>query len=101
MLSDTWKPQKMKLNKIIHITLMLVEEIVLLCYCDQFSFQDGMCQYTSSLARVGDSGYKDIESGSEDALLDAVATVGPISVAMDASHLSFQVYRSTRLIHCL
>ena len=92
MLFDIWNPRKMKLNRIIDTTLKLEWERFILCQCNHFSLQDGICQYTSSLGKVGDTGYKDIESGSEDALLNAVATVGPISVAMDASHLSFQVY---------
>ena len=37
-------------------------------------------------------GYTDIPEGDEDALKEACATIGPISVAIDASHESFQLY---------
>ena len=54
-------------------------------------FQDSVCRYNSANVGGTCSGFQDIPSGDENALKDAVANVGPISVAIDAGHSSFQV----------
>ena len=43
------------------------------------------------------SGFVDVESGSESKLQEALATIGPVSVAIDASHPSFQSYAGGKL----
>jgi len=54
----------------------------------------GYCYYRSDYKAATDSGFVDIPSGDENALMYAVATVGPISVAIDATHPSFMSYHS-------
>merc|ERR1712002_619265 len=53
---------------------------------------DGTCRFKKENVGAEDTGFVDITEGSEDELQKAVATVGPISVAIDASHFSFQFY---------
>jgi len=56
--------------------------------------RQGTCEYNPSHVGATDTGFVDVAQGDEDALKTAVATVGPISVAIDASHFSFQFYHS-------
>ena len=56
--------------------------------------QDGTCRFNPSDVGATDAGYTDLPEGDEYALKEAVATIGPISVAIDASHESFQLYES-------
>ena len=97
--SSTLKQQKLKQKQAIHIVLRLV--VCIMVCDDNFNtainlFQDGDCQHDSSQGIAGVGDYTDITQNSEDDLLDAVANVGPISVALDCSHQSFQVYYSIK-----
>ncbi|XP_077863393.1 uncharacterized protein LOC100368617 [Saccoglossus kowalevskii] len=56
--------------------------------------KDGRCMFDQSKVVATDTGYVDIPSMDENALKEAVATIGPISVAIDAGHPSFQMYKS-------
>lgn len=57
-----------------------------------YSLQDDNCRYNPEASGAEDKGFVDIREGSEHALKKAVATMGPVSVAIDASHESFQFY---------
>jgi len=50
------------------------------------------CHFNPDEVGETDRGFVDIPQGSESALKKALATVGPVSVAIDASHESFQFY---------
>lgn len=54
--------------------------------------EDEKCHYSPQSKGATDRGYVDIDTGDEDKLKAAVATVGPVSVAIDASHETFQMY---------
>jgi len=57
-----------------------------------YTGRDGTCKssYTAAIPEGGVTGFKDISS--ESALLDAVANTGPVSVAIEADQMSFQLY---------
>jgi len=55
--------------------------------------KDGSCRFNRATVGANDTGFVDVKSKDENALQQAVATVGPIAVAIDASHISFQLYK--------
>ena len=55
---------------------------------------DNQCRFKAADVGATDTGFVDITSKDETALQTAVANIGPISVAIDASHTSFQLYKS-------
>lgn len=57
-----------------------------------YEAEDDKCRYNPKTSGATDAGFVDVEHGNERKLKEAVATVGPVSVAIDASHESFQLY---------
>ncbi len=58
-----------------------------------YTAQDGTCHYEKNESMATVKSVVNITQGSDDALLQAVATVGPVSVAIDAEY-DFQMYSS-------
>lgn len=54
--------------------------------------EDDTCRFKKTNIGATDKGFVDIPTGNEQKLKAAVATVGPVSVAIDAGHQSFQMY---------
>ncbi len=68
------------------------------CTCHDCGFlpniytqDENKCKYKAANLGATMTSYRDIKKKSESDLQVAVGTVGPISVAIDASHTSFQV----------
>lgn len=55
---------------------------------------DGICKYNPGGNATSCHGSRYVRQGNETALAETVAVVGPISVAIDAKHSSFQFYQS-------
>ncbi|XP_068148101.1 cathepsin L1 isoform X1 [Drosophila tropicalis] len=53
---------------------------------------DDSCHFDKNSIGATDRGFTDIPQGNEKKLAQAVATIGPVSVAIDASQQSFQFY---------
>ncbi|ESO97807.1 hypothetical protein LOTGIDRAFT_208974 [Lottia gigantea] len=56
--------------------------------------RDGRCRFKSSNVGATDTGFTDVKRDSESDLQSAVATVGPVSVAIDASRSTFHFYKT-------
>lgn len=56
--------------------------------------EDDKCRFKSKKVGATDTGFVDVKEGDEDALKDAIAANGPVSIAIDASQFSFQFYHS-------
>ncbi|KIH56359.1 papain family cysteine protease [Ancylostoma duodenale] len=55
--------------------------------------RDMKCHFKKKDIGAVDNGYVDLPEGDEEALKIAVATQGPISIAIDAGHRTFQLYK--------
>jgi cathepsin L len=62
---------------------------------DSYPYEDDdkQCRFKAANVGANVTGFTDIKSKDESALQQAVATIGPISVVVDSSHTSFQLYK--------
>jgi len=58
-----------------------------------YTGKEGKCKFNSSNIGATCTGYVKVAQN-ESALFEAVQNIGPVAVAMDASHISFEMYKS-------
>ncbi|ESN92796.1 hypothetical protein HELRODRAFT_164913 [Helobdella robusta] len=59
-----------------------------------YKAESGDCRFKENQIGATVTGFVDISKGSEEKLEEVLATVGPVSVAIDSSHKSFMFYKS-------
>ncbi|ESN92793.1 hypothetical protein HELRODRAFT_185160 [Helobdella robusta] len=59
-----------------------------------YEAKSGECRFNENKIGATVTGFVDISKGSEEKLQEVLATVGPVSVAIDAGHESFMFYKS-------
>jgi len=59
-----------------------------------YEAQDDTCRFKQADVGADDKGFVDVPEGDEKALKKAIASVGPLSIAIDASHETFQFYET-------
>lgn len=60
----------------------------------KYTAMDGTCAFNATNVGATISTWTDVSSGSETDLQKAVASIGPVSVGIDASQYTFQLYKS-------
>jgi cathepsin L len=60
--------------------------------------KEGKCRFDKTKVVATCSGYMDVKSGDEEALREAVATVGPVSIAIDVTEDKFMLYKDGILV---
>jgi len=60
----------------------------------KYTARDGTCKFNKATIGATITSFKDVQAKSEAALQQAIQSLGPVSVAIDASHSSFQFYSS-------
>lgn len=63
-----------------------------------YTARDGTCHYEATKGVAGDTGFHDVTPKSPDALREALQT-GPVSVAIDAGGINFQLYMGGVMKH--